>query len=126
MAKPATADSTTVTRINPSANRERTRVARDSAPALVDLDVASEAEIEKLPRIGPVLAQRIVEDRTAHGPFGSLAGFERVRGVGPSLSALLGTRVTFSGTARPSNALVGQRLTPRQASPRPPRRSRRK
>lgn len=79
-------------------------------PPVVDLDVASQADIESLPRIGPVLAQRIVDDRSANGPFGSLAGFERVRGVGPALAAALAGRVTFSGTARQSNAIVDHRL----------------
>jgi DNA uptake protein ComE-like DNA-binding protein len=88
-------------------------VRRDTTPQLtspVDVDVASETDIERLPRVGPVLARRIVEDRTANGPFGSMEGFERVRGVGPGLAATLRDRVTFSGTARPSNAIVDLRL----------------
>ena len=101
------------------------RVLRDSAPAVtsvIDLDVASETDIERLPRVGPVLARRIVEDRTANGPFGSMQGFERVRGVGPALATLLRDRVTFSGTARPSNAIVDLGL---RGSP-PPSKSRRR
>ena len=97
--------------------RGDTNVATDSARAthasatiIVDLDVANQRDIESLPRIGPVLAMRIIEDRTANGPFGSIEGFQRVRGVGPSLAASLSTRVTFSGTARPSNAVVDPRL----------------
>lgn len=92
------------------------------AAAVVDLDVASASEIEALPRIGAVLARRIVSDRTAHGPFGSLEGFQRVHGVGPGLVALLQGRVTFSGTARPSDAVVESRLrsssSPSKSSPR--------
>jgi DNA uptake protein ComE-like DNA-binding protein len=100
---------------------------RDSSPPLtqlVDLDVASEEEIEKLPRIGPVLARRIVDDRAANGSFGSLDGLERVRGVGPALAASLGSRVTFSGTARPSNALAHQRLRRLSPTSEPRRRGR--
>jgi DNA uptake protein ComE-like DNA-binding protein len=92
----------------------------------IDLDVASEADIEQLPRIGPVLARRIVEDRTANGAFGSLAGFERVRGVGPSLAASVRDRVTFSGTARPSNAIVESRLSATAARSTSRRRERRR
>jgi DNA uptake protein ComE-like DNA-binding protein len=92
----------------------------------VDLDVASTTEIEALPRIGPVLAARIVEDRLANGPFGSLEGFERVRGVGPSLARTLHGRVTFSGTARPSNAVVDPRLRSLPPSSKSSRRERRK
>jgi len=101
------------------------RVLRDTAPAVaspIDLDVASETEIERLPRVGPVLARRIVEDRAANGAFGSMQGFERVRGVGPALATLLHDRVTFSGTARPSNAIVDLGL---RGSPSPPKSRRR-
>jgi DNA uptake protein ComE-like DNA-binding protein len=95
------------------------RAERDTASPVsrIDLDIASEVDIERLPRIGPVLARRIVEDRTANGAFGSMRGFERVRGVGPALAALLNDRVTFSGTARPSNAIVDLGL---RGSPPPP------
>jgi len=58
-------------------------------------------ELERLPRIGPALAQRIVEDRQAHGPFGSLTGLQRVRGIGPAMANLLRGRVTFNDARRP-------------------------
>jgi competence protein ComEA len=73
------------------------RLARDS---IVDVDRAGAAELERLPWIGPVLAQRIVDDRNRKGPFGSLEAFQRVRGVGPGLAERLRTRVTFSGAGR--------------------------
>jgi competence protein ComEA len=93
--------------------------------APIDLDAASEADIETLPRIGPALARRIVEDREKNGAFGSLEGFERVRGVGPSLAAAVRERVTFSGTARPSNAVVDHRLRSPPPAAKSPRRERR-
>ncbi|MDP1859286.1 MAG: helix-hairpin-helix domain-containing protein [Gemmatimonadaceae bacterium] len=71
---------------------------------MIDLDSAPADQIETLPRIGPVLAKRIVEDRAAHGPFGSLQGLERVRGVGPAMARLLQQRVTFGWSGRPTNA----------------------
>ena len=70
----------------------------------VDLDRATTKEIENLPRIGPVLATRIVADRDSLGPFGSLERLQRVRGVGPALARALATHVTFSQTPRPSRA----------------------
>jgi DNA uptake protein ComE-like DNA-binding protein len=100
-------------------------VPRAEPHAVVDLDVASESEIEALPRIGAMLARRIVSDRSANGPFGSLEGFQRVRGVGPGLVALLEGRVTFSGTGRHSDAVVHPRLRslspPSKSSGRKPR-----
>lgn len=71
------------------------------ASSVVDLDLADEATIEALPGIGPSLARRLVADRAQHGPFGSLDGLARVKGVGPVLRARLADRVTFSGIARP-------------------------
>jgi competence protein ComEA len=128
----AVSDSTGAARRSLSLTLRRqsgTRVASDTAMRLatpVDLDVASEADIERLPRVGPVLAHRIIEDRNANGPFGSMQGFERVRGVGPSLANLLRDRVTFSGSVRPSNAVVDPRLRSIPASPKSHRRERRR
>jgi competence protein ComEA len=70
----------------------------------VDVDRATASELEALPRIGPALAKRIIDDRDARGPFGSLDGFQRVRGVSPAMAAALSGTVTFSGTPRPSIA----------------------
>ena len=69
----------------------------------VDIDHADSATLERLPRIGPALAARIVADRSAKGPYGSLNGLQRVRGIGPKLAGVLGPLVTFSGIPRPSS-----------------------
>jgi competence protein ComEA len=52
-------------------------------PAALDPDRASAAEWERLPGIGPTLARRIVTDRATRGPFRSVDGLLRVRGIGP-------------------------------------------
>ncbi len=70
----------------------------------IDLDIASASEIEALPYVGAALAARIVADRDARGPFGSLDGLTRVRGVGPSLTAKLAAHVTFSLPSRLGDA----------------------
>ncbi|MDH5235540.1 MAG: helix-hairpin-helix domain-containing protein [Gemmatimonadota bacterium] len=72
--------------------------------ARVDLDVADSAALEALPGIGPALAARIVADREARGPFGSLAALERVRGIGPALARRVQPYVTFSLPPRPTDA----------------------
>ena len=66
----------------------------------VDLDLASAAQIEALPGIGPALAARIVASRDSLGPFGGLAALERVKGLGPATLKRLARLVTFSGQAR--------------------------
>ena len=75
----------------------------------IDVDAASAAELELLPGIGPSLAFRIVEDRNLNGPFGSIVGLQRVKGIGPALSNRLTPHVTFSGTPRPTSADLGGR-----------------
>ena len=65
----------------------------------VDLDVAPEAEIDRLPRVGPALARRIVASRDSFGAFGSLDGLRRVKGIGPATLERISALVTFSGRA---------------------------
>lgn len=49
----------------------------------VDINTAGVAELERLPGVGPSLAQRIVEDRQANGSFESPEALARVKGIGP-------------------------------------------
>ena len=49
----------------------------------VDLNAAPVEELERLRGIGPTLAQRIVDYRQAHGPFGAPEELQQVPGVGP-------------------------------------------
>lgn len=85
--------------------REATILARPLRPGeRIDMDRASAREIERLPRVGPSLARRIVEDRDSLGPFGSLEVLGRVLGVGPGLLRAVERSVTFSGTPRPGPA----------------------
>ncbi len=51
----------------------------------IDLNTASTTELESLPGIGPVLAQRIVDDREANGPYTSVDDLLRVSGIGPAI-----------------------------------------
>lgn len=71
------------------------------AGAPIDLDTADPRAIEALPRVGPALAKRIVANRDSLGPFGSLDGLRRVKGIGPATVALIKPLVTFSRQARP-------------------------
>jgi competence protein ComEA len=76
------------------------RLARPLGPGeRIDVDLAPAEDLMRLPRIGPSLARRIVDDRETQGPFGSLEGLYRVSGVGPALLKAIGRNVTFSGSA---------------------------
>jgi len=60
---------------------EAARALREGRP--MDLNGASAADLELLPRIGPALAGRIVAFREENGDFESVGGLTRVRGIGP-------------------------------------------
>ena len=53
-----------------------------SAP--VQLSVATAEQLDALPGIGPVTAQKIIDYRTAHGAFRSVGELDEVPGIGPA------------------------------------------
>ena len=57
----------------------------NSAGGKLSLSTATAAELEQLPGVGPVLAQRIAQWRTDQGPFRSVDDLNEVSGVGDSL-----------------------------------------
>ncbi|GAA4401756.1 hypothetical protein GCM10023168_11680 [Fodinibacter luteus] len=59
------------------------------AGGLVPLNTADLAALDTLPGVGPVLAQRIVDWRTAHGRFTSVDELGEVSGIGEKLLAQL-------------------------------------
>jgi competence protein ComEA len=55
-----------------------------SAGQTLDINIASESELVQLPGVGPSLARRIVEYRTANGPFQMPDDLQNVSGIGAS------------------------------------------
>jgi competence protein ComEA len=51
---------------------------------LVNLNAATLAELDALPGVGPVLAQRILDARDAQGGFRTVADLRKVQGIGDS------------------------------------------
>ena len=62
---------------------------QDSLPGgIVNINSASQEELESLPGIGPVTAQKIIAYRQTQGNFASIEDIQNVSGIGP---------VTFDG-----------------------------
>ena len=62
--------------------------------ALVNLNTAGTVELEALPGIGEVIAQRIVDHRTANGPFASVDELLEVSGIGEAILGSIRELVT--------------------------------
>jgi competence protein ComEA len=63
------------------------------APGPLDLNTASAEDLDGLPGIGPVLADRIVAWRDEHGRFSSVDELLVVPGIGPSILTNIGSLV---------------------------------
>jgi competence protein ComEA len=51
---------------------------------LVSLSSATIEDLDSLPGVGPITAQKIVDYRTEHGPFASVDDLDAVPGIGPT------------------------------------------
>lgn len=65
------------------------------ASGKVNINTATAAELDTLPGVGPVMAERIVSWRESNGPFTSVDALDAVQGIGPKLLARLRELVTL-------------------------------
>jgi competence protein ComEA len=63
-------------------------------PGKIDLNTATEAQLDTLPGVGPSTASKIVSDRTENGPFRTVDDLMRVPGIGPAKLEALKDLVT--------------------------------
>ncbi len=75
-----------------------------AAPFPVDLNRAGLAELDALPGIGPVLAGRILQHRSRHGPFREPEELLAVPGIGPRLFERLRPLVVIRAAADSAGA----------------------
>lgn len=92
--------SVTAPALPPEPTRNAERGTRNGPPLgtqnqqpILDLNTATAAELEALPRVGPALASRIVAFRQKYGPFPAVDSLVRVPGIGPATLALLRERL---------------------------------
>jgi competence protein ComEA len=67
----------------------------------LDINTATYIEWVQLEGIGPALAQAIVDDREAKGPFRSIADLDRVKGIGPKTIERLRPSLREPGEVEP-------------------------
>jgi competence protein ComEA len=65
------------------------------AGALVNLNTATQPDLETLPGVGPVTAQAILDWRTEHGAFSSVDELLEVSGIGDATLAEIAPHVTI-------------------------------
>jgi competence protein ComEA len=65
-----------------AAGSQRANGAEGSDAGPVHLNTASVAELDELPGVGPVTAQKIVDYREKHGAFSSLEDLDAIPGIG--------------------------------------------
>lgn len=65
-----------------------------AAEGKININTATIAELESLPRIGPKVAQRIIDYRTQNGPFKKVEDLMKVQGIGEKIFNQLKDRIT--------------------------------
>lgn len=60
----------------------------------ININTADAAELEKLPRIGPALSQRIIEYRDKNGSFKDIKDIKKVSGIGDKMFENMKDKIT--------------------------------
>ena len=65
------------------------------ADQCINVNLATVDELDALPGVGPVIAQRIIEYRKNRGPFARLKDLQKVKGIGPATTKKIGSQACF-------------------------------
>lgn len=60
----------------------------------VNINTAAQSDLESLPRIGPKVAQRIIDFRTKNGNFKRIEEIMKVQGIGEKVFEQIKDRIT--------------------------------
>lgn len=66
----------------------------EASGGVINLNSASQAELEELPGVGPSTAKKIIEHREANGPFAAIEGLMDVSGIGEATFEKLKEKIT--------------------------------
>lgn len=82
----------------------------------LDPNTATADDLQRLPRVGPSLAERMVAWRAAHGRFRTLADVDSIPGVGPALLAGIAPHLAVApapaGPIRPLGVVAARTAQP--------------
>lgn len=68
------------------------------ANAAVNINTATQEQLETLKGVGPAKAKEIIEYRKKNGPFKSVDDLDKVKGIGQGLMKKIRGDITVSGT----------------------------
>lgn len=79
------------------------------AARVVNINTADGSQLALLPRVGPSVAQRIVEHRKANGAFKKVEDLMLVKGIGEKTFALIRPYLAISGETTLKEKVKGAR-----------------
>lgn len=86
----------------PATNSDRAAPSIDLSPAenpaqIININTATQAELETLSGIGPVTAKKIIEHRQTNGLFIGIEDIQKVSGIGPATFEKIKDCITVGG-----------------------------
>jgi comEA protein len=83
-----------------------------AAPSgIVNINTADTAQLSLLPRVGPKVAQRIVDYRTQHGQFKKTSDLMQVKGIGDKTFQRLSSYIAVEGKTTLAAKVASPRKT---------------
>lgn len=84
--------------------------------AAININTATEQELQALPGVGPVKAKEIVDYRKTNGNFKAIEDIKKVKGIGDKMFDKLKSNIAVSGvTAVESSPAKGKKEDPKAA-----------
>jgi len=68
-------------------------------PGSIDVNTATRSELVRLPKVGPVTAQNIINYRRKHGPFPNAESLLKVKRIGPKTLKKIRPYLKFNPTS---------------------------
>jgi len=77
------------------ANTENNSITKTSLTTKININTANSEELQLLPRVGPALAESIIQFREEHGPFQKIDDIQRVKRIGPKTFEIIKFYITI-------------------------------